>query len=130
MKLKQKALIIILMMLFGVPYFSSVGKVSAQSEPKINILEKKERPIIRSPISYDIDMEVESVNNTLSIMFSGYLPDANITVTDANGTLVIQQTLVIICTGTTFYVSPDDSYPYDIMITSPALDIVGQIINE
>ena len=101
-----------------------------ENKPRIIITEEREKNPTRSPIDYDVDMTVESVNNTLSIMFTGYLPDANITVTDANGNIVIQQTLVTISTGTTFYVTPDDSYPYDIVITSPALDIVGQIINK
>ena len=91
---------------------------------------EKKVPQTRSPQEYDIDISVESVNNTLSIMFTGYLPDADITVTDANGNIVIQQSLVTISSGTIFYVSPDDSYPYDIVITSPTLDIVGQIISE
>lgn len=129
--MKSKLLILCLMMLFGIiPYSFSTNKVSSQSEPKINMLEKRSKPITRSPIVYDVDMTVESVNNTLSIMFTGYLPDASIIVTDAYGNIVIQQSLVTISTGTTFYVTPDDSYPYDIVITSPALDIVGQIINE
>ena len=101
-----------------------------ENKPRIIITEEREKNPTRSPIDYDVDMTVESVNNTLSIMFTGYLPDANITVTDANGNIVIQQTLVTISTGTSFYVTPDDSYPYDIVITSPAMDIVGQIINE
>ena len=91
---------------------------------------EKKVPQTRSPLEYDVDFDVESVNNTLFIMFTGYLPDADITVTDANGNIVIQQTLVTITSGTTLYVYPDDSYPYDIVITSPTLDIVGQIINE
>lgn len=101
-----------------------------ENKPRIIIIEEDEKSPTRSPIVYGIDMSVASVNNTLSIMFTGYLPDADITVTDANGNIVIQQTLVTISTGTTLYVSPDDSYPYDIMITSPTLDVVGQIINE
>ena len=101
-----------------------------ENKPRIIIIEEDEKSPTRSPIVYGIDMSVASVNNTLSIMFTGYLPDADITVTDANGNIVIQQTLVTISTGTTLYVSPDDSYPYDIVITSPTLDVVGQIINE
>ena len=129
--MKSKLLILCLMMLFGIiPYSFSTNKVSSQSEPKISMLEKRSKPITRSPIVYDVDMTVESVNNTLCIMFTGYLPDANITVINADGNDVIQQSLVTISTGTTLYVSPDDSYPYDIMITSPTLDIVGQIIDE
>ena len=100
-----------------------------ENKPSIIIIGETEKSPTRSPIVYDVDMSVASVNNTLSIMFTGYLPDANITVTDANGNIVIQQTLITIITGTTFYVSPDDSYPYDIVITSPTLDVVGQIIS-
>ena len=101
-----------------------------EKKPSIIITEEDKKSPTRSPIDYDIDVSVESVNNTLSIMFTGYLPDADITVTDANGNIVIQQSLVTISSGTIFYVSPDDSYPYDIVITSPTLDIVGQIISE
>ncbi len=64
-----------------------------ENKPRIIITEEREKNPTRSPIDYDVDMTVESVNNTLSIMFTGYLPDANITVTDANGNIVIQQTL-------------------------------------
>lgn len=91
-----------------------------EKKTRIIITEEDEKSPTRSPIVYDVDMTVESVNNTLCIMFTGYLPDANIIVTDAYGNIVIQQTLVTISTGTTFYVTPDDSYPYDIVITSPA----------
>ena len=98
--------------------------------PKVVILEQEKKTPTRSPIDDNLEILVSSVNNTLSIMFTGYLPDANITVTDAQGNAVVQQTLVTITTGLTYFVTPDDSYPYDIVITSPTLDITGEIIDE
>ena len=100
------------------------------NKPKIIIVDKNEQNPSRSPGIYDLDIEVESINNTLCIIFTGTLPDADITVTDDLGNIAINQTSVTIFTGMTLYITPDNYYPYEIVITSPTLDIVGQIVDE
>ena len=40
-----------------------------ENKPRIIITEEREKNPTRSPIDYDVDMTVESVNNTLSIYF-------------------------------------------------------------
>lgn len=101
-----------------------------ENKPKIIITEESEKTPIRSPNSYDINMDVESINNTLCIIFTGMLPDADITITDDLGNIVVNQTSVTITTGMTLFITPDNCYPYEIVINSPALYIVGQIVNE
>lgn len=101
-----------------------------ENKPKIVITQQDDKTPARSPVGYNIDMEVESINNTLCILFTGTLPDADITVTDDLGNIVINQTSVTITTGMTLYITPDNIYPYEIVINSPALYIVGQIVNE
>lgn len=101
-----------------------------ENKPKIVITQQDDKTPARSPVSYNIDMEVESINNTLCIIFTGMLPDADITVTDDLGNIVVNQTSVTISTGMILYITPDNSYPYEIVISSPSLYIVGQIVNE
>lgn len=100
------------------------------NKPKIVIVDTDEKTPSRSPGIYDLDIEVESINNTLCIIFTGTLPDADITVTDDLGNIVVNQSSVTITTGMTLYITPDNYYPYEIVITSPTLDIVGQIVDE
>ena len=100
------------------------------NKPKIVIIDKNEQNPSRSPDIYDLDIEVESINNTLCVIFTGTLPDADITVTDDLENIVVNQSSVTITTGMTLYITPDNYYPYEIVITSPTLDIVGQIVDE
>lgn len=100
------------------------------NKPKIVIVDKDEKTPTRSPSIYDFDIEVESINNTLCIIFTGTLSNADITITDDLGNFVVNQSSVTITTGMTLYITPDNCYPYEIVITSPTLDIVGQIVDE
>lgn len=101
-----------------------------ENKPKIIITEEREKTPARSPDDYYLDMDVESINNTLCIIFTGTLPDADITVTDDLENIVVNLSSVTITTGMTLFITPDNCYPYEIVINSPALYIVGQIVDE
>jgi len=129
----KQILLAIAMLILSIPStyaFTTADEMNENHKPVIIIRDKKIKEVVRNPVVYDTDIYVGSVNNTLSITFTGYVPDAIITVTDVNSNTVIQQTLVTITSGMTLYVTPDNSYPYNITIISPTLDILGEIIDD
>ena len=62
----------------------------------------KEKMVTRTPSTFDV--HVEEVNNTLQIVFTGTLPDAEIRLTDKNGDTVINESPTLIYDGMTLYV--------------------------
>ena len=82
----------------------------------------------RSPDIFDV--HVEEVNNTLQIVFTGTLPDAEIRLTDKNGDTVINESPTLIYDGMTLYVHTPSGYPYLLEVESPTLELTGEIVLE
>ena len=64
----------------------------------------KEKMVTRTPSTFDV--HVEEVNNTLQIVFTGTLPDAEIRLTDKNGDTVINESPTLIYDGMTLCTYP------------------------
>lgn len=82
----------------------------------------------RSPL--DFNMSLNDGDNVLQIIFQGSLPDAEITVTDKNGNTVVYEPQTFINEGEMIYIYTPNAYPYTIEITSPAMDVTGEITQE
>lgn len=82
----------------------------------------------RSPSTFDV--HVEEVNNTLQIVFTGTLPNAEIRLTDKNGEAVINASPTLIYDGMTLYVHTPSGYPYLLEVESPTLELTGEIVVE
>ena len=66
----------------------------------------------------------------LQILFQFPLHESDITVADKNGNIVINEQQTSIYEGKTLYIYTPEDYPYTIEITSPAVDITGEITLE
>lgn len=84
--------------------------------------------VTRTPSTFDV--HVEEVNNTLQIVFTGTLTDAEIRLTDKNGDTVINESPTLIYDGMTLYVHTPTGYPYLLEVESPALELTGEIVVE
>lgn len=87
----------------------------------------KYRPT-RAPFVFDID--VQEVNNCLQIIFLSSLPDAEISITDKDGNIVVHEPQAYIHEGKILYIYNSNDCPYTIKITSPTADIIGEIIED
>ncbi len=88
----------------------------------------QETAVTRTPSTFDV--HVEEVNNTLQIVFTGILPDAEIRLTDKNGDTVINESPTLIYDGMTLYVHTPSGYPYLLEVESPTLELTGEIVLE
>lgn len=82
----------------------------------------------RSPLNFDAS--VEEVNGVLQIIFMGSISNADIVITDSDGSMVYEELQGSIYDGKTIYINPAVGYPYDIEITTPSIDIIGVIYLE
>ena len=76
------------------------------------------------------NLTADEVDNTLIITFQSSLEEADIYVTDKNGKTVISETQTSIYEGKTVSIPVPETYPYTIEVTSPAMDITGEITQE
>lgn len=88
----------------------------------------RERITTRVPIDYTI--ETTGDENGLQIIFLFPMHEADITVTDKNGNVVIEENQTNLYEGKALYVHSSKAYPYTLVLTSPAVDITGEITLE
>lgn len=82
----------------------------------------------RSPLFFNLT--ADEVDENLTITFQSALEEADITVTDKDGNVVVSEFKTSIYEGKTVSVPNSDSYPYLVEITSPRLDIEAEITSE
>lgn len=104
--------------------------VASEKERKIHYKNsvRTERIITRVPIDYTI--EATGNENSLQIIFLFPMQEADITLTDKNGNVVIEENQVNSYEGKILYVPAPKAYPYTLVLTSPAVDITGEIALE
>lgn len=125
--MKAKLFMILLAVLFIVPMSGAVNK-PRKRPVHLSTYEIHGKTVTRAPIDYTIDINDNS--NCLQIIFRFLLYDADITVTDKSGNVVISEQQTSIYEGKALYIYTPEDYPYTIEITSPTVDITGEITLE
>lgn len=97
---------------------------------KVNtkIINSHSKSIFRSPLFFNLT--ADEVDENLTITFQSALEEADITVTDKDGNVVVSEFKTSIYEKKTVSVPNSDSYPYLVEITSPRLDIEAEITSE
>lgn len=93
---------------------------------RVNKTFQKSYPII-TRVPMDFDFTVEDTDGVLQIVFIGSLYEADVVVTDKNGTVVWEESCTSIYEGKTICIPNADDYPYALEITSPVMDVSGEI---
>ncbi|AVM53480.1 uncharacterized protein DUF3244 [Bacteroides zoogleoformans] len=124
--MKAKTFIFLLAVLIVAPMNAVVNL--QKRKPRVNKHLEEVRAVTRSPINYIID--VSGDETCLQIMLRFPLSDADITITDKDGNTVVYEPQTSGFGGKVFYIHTPKAYPYMIEISSPAVDIVGEIVLE
>lgn len=124
--MKAKTFIFLLAVLIVAPMNAVVNLQKRKPHVKKHLEEV--RAVTRSPINYIID--VSGDETCLQIMLRFPLSDADIIVTDKDGNNVVYEPQTSTYDGKVFYIHAPKGYPYTIEISSPAVDIVGEIVLE
>jgi hypothetical protein len=123
--MKAKYLFILLSVLFIIPMNAAPTK---GKKAHFRYKDRHARTQTRAP--FEFDLSVREVNGILALNFQSSLQDAEITVTDKEGTTVIYEPQTFIYEGMILYIYTPNAYPYTVEITSPTLDITGEIALE
>lgn len=81
-------------------------------------------------VPFDPSIQAEDIDDCLYLTLQFSLDDADITILDKDGNEVIKEQQTIIYEGRTISFLETDAYPYSIEITSPILNIFGEIVLE
>lgn len=125
--MKAKLLFILLSVLFIVP-INSASLNTQRRKSHFRNLDTRYLIATRAPIEFDVDMQ--DVNNHLQIIFLSPLPNAEITITDKDGNIVVYEPQTTISKGKTLFIYTPNAYPYKLKITSPTMEITGEIVEE
>ncbi len=123
--MKAKLLFILLSILF---IFPMEGAIAQRRKSHLQYHFNRRENVTRVPLVFD--MTIQEQNGILNILFHSPLSDAEITITDKDGNIVINESKSLIYEGKTLYIYSADNYPYSIEITSPILDLTGEITLE
>lgn len=122
--MKAKLVFILLLVFsFSLSVFATHHKRNAKYK-----LRKAESVMTRSPFNPTI--QVNEVNGILLLTFQYSLDDADITIIDKNGNEVMHKHQTVIYEGRVVSIPEADGYPYSVEITSPIVDIQGEIVLE
>lgn len=125
--MKAKFLFILVSILISIPMNATMAKGKKQKS-NFKLRDKCIKSITRAPL--DFNLEMHDIDNSLQIHFQSPLNDATITVTDNNGNTIIYEPQTFIYEGMMLYIYTPKAYPYFVEITSPTLDITGEIVLE
>lgn len=121
-------LVMALLMVFFVTPMSEAAQYAKRKSTCFNFASCNDKLVTRVPIDYNI--EVTEGENYLQILFLFPLQDANITVTDCNGNVIIENHQVNSQEGKALYLYTPQAYPYALELTSSLVDIKGEITSE
>lgn len=123
--MKAKLVFILLLVFsFSLSVFATHHKRNAKFKQK----NRREHVMNRSPFNPTI--QVNEVNGILLLTFQYSLDDADITIIDKNGNEVMHEQQTVIYEGRVVSIPEADGYPYSVEITSPIVDIQGEIVLE
>lgn len=122
--MKAKHLFILLSVLLVMPVEAATFN-QKKHRSHFKRLDKRSNTDMRSPL--DFNMSLNDGDNVLQIIFQGSLPDAEVTVTDKDGNTVVYEPQTFINEGEMIYIYTPNAYPYTIEITSPVMDVTGEI---
>lgn len=125
--MKAKLLLILLSALFIVPINASTAKKGKRKSHMRHFVISKR---MQTRSLYEFSMTTQDEENTLIVLFQTPLNDAEITVTDKDGNIVIYESQTSIYEGKTLNIFTPNAYPYKVEITSPSMDVTGEIIQE
>nr|WP_186972529.1 DUF3244 domain-containing protein [Bacteroides intestinalis] len=125
--MKTKLLFILLSVLFIIP-MSAMPHKKHRHKVNTKIINSHSKSIFRSPLFFNLT--ADEIDDNLTITFQSALEEADITVTDKDGNVVVSEFKASIYEGKTVSVPNSDSYPYLVEITSPRLDIEAEITSE
>ena len=125
--MKTKVLFILLSVLFIIP-INAMPHKSHRHKVNTKIVNSHSKAISRSPLFFNLT--ADEIDDNLTITFQSALEEADITVTDKDGNVVVSEFKTSIYEGKTVSVPNSDSYPYLVEITSPRLDIEAEITSE
>lgn len=118
---------LVLMLLFVVLFSLCAAGANQCKKPKYKQKENRDF-MLRSPFNPTI--QVDEVNGILLLTFQYSLDDADITIIDKNGNEVMHKHQTVIYEGRVVSIPEADGYPYSVEITSPIVDIQGEIVLE
>ncbi len=90
--------------------------------------EVKEQAVSRKPKDYSILLD--NTDDCLSLTFLFPLDNADITITDGNGNVVVKESQSIIYENRTISILSVENYPYFVEIISPVVSIRGEVVLE
>lgn len=122
--MKAKLLLALFLVSLGLGAFASEHH-KKKPHARYNV---KEKVATRAPFKPSI--QAEDINDCLYLTFQFSLNEADIIILDRNGNEVVKEQQTIIYEGRTISIPETDGYPYSIEITSPTVDIQGEIILE
>lgn len=125
--MKAKLLFLLLSVLFVLPT-NAIPHVKHKYRVKCNAYIYRSKAVTRSPLEFNLS--ADETDNSLIITFQSSLNEADIIVTDKNGNTVALEPQTSIYEGKIISIPNPNNYPYQIEITSPTLDIKGEITQE
>ena len=125
--MKTKVLFILLSILFIIPVNAMPHK---RPRHKVNakIISSSYKVNTRSPLFFDLT--ADEIDSNLIITFQSFLDEADITVIDKNGVTVAFESKASIHEGKTVNIPAPEADFYTIKITSPTIDVTGEITLE
>lgn len=125
--MKTKLLFILLSVLFIIP-MNAMPHKRHRHKVNIKIVNSHSKAITRSPLFFNLT--ADEADDNLTITFQSALEEADITVTDKEGNIIVSEFKSSIYEGKTVNISALESSLYTIEITSPTMDVTGEITLE
>lgn len=123
--MKAKLLLMLFLVSLGLGVYASE---SSKKRPRAYCKVEHKTAIKRS--LFDPFVQTEDINDCLYLTFRFSLHDTDITVLDKDGNEVVKEQQAVIYEGRVIAIPQSDGYPYSIEITSPIVEIQGEVTLE
>lgn len=123
--MKAKFALMLFLVLLGLEGFAS-----ERPKKKPHVRCKVDHKTIMKRSFFEPSVQAEDINDCLYLTFQFSLHDTDITIKDKNGNEVVNEQQTLIYEGRVIAIPQSDDYPYSIEITSPTVEIQGEIVLE